>query len=307
MTATYNTLGEMLIGRSLAAGPRTLHRLPGGADSAPYELFTLTPYTNLIGAEISGIDLREPVGPELFAELDRALLEWKVLFFRDQNLTGAQHRDFARLWGELEVHPFLPQGDVPEIVRFSKDAQNPGVENAWHTDVTWRERPALGSVLRALEVPAAGGDAMFADMAAAYDNLSPELKARIDDLDAVHDFTLPFGQFLDADELARRQAEFPPVVHPVVRTHPRTGRKTLFVNAVFTTHIVGLDPAEGEDLLRELFQQARIPEYQVRFHWAAGSIAFWDNRATQHYAVNDYFPQRRVMERAAILGDRPTR
>ncbi|MFB7722288.1 TauD/TfdA dioxygenase family protein [Nocardia sp. NPDC056100] len=307
MTAAYATLGEMLTGRSLAAGPRTLHRLPGGAESAPYELFTLTPQTNLIGAEISGIDLREPVTPELFAELDRALLEWKVLFFRDQNLTGTQHRDFARLWGELEIHPFLPQGEVPEIVRFAKDAENPGVENAWHTDVTWRERPALGSVLRALEVPAAGGDTMFADMAAAYDNLSDELKARIDGLDAIHDFTLPFGQFLSADELARRQAEFPPVAHPVVRTHPQTGRKTLFVNAVFTTHIVGLDAAEGEELLRQLFQQARIPEYQVRFHWAAGSIAFWDNRATQHYAVNDYFPNRRVMERAAILGDRPYR
>jgi taurine dioxygenase len=163
----------------------------------------------------------------------------------------------------------------------------------------------MGSVLRAVEVPRAGGDTLFADMAAAYDNLPADLRARIDGLTAVHDFTLPFGRSLDADELARRQAEFPPVEHPVVRRHPRTGRKTLFVNAVFTTHIVGLRPDASEDLLRLLFRQARVPEYQVRFQWAAGSIAFWDNRATQHYAVNDYFPQRRVMERAAILGDRP--
>ncbi|GAA1980136.1 TauD/TfdA dioxygenase family protein [Catenulispora subtropica] len=304
--AVYATLEELLTGRDLNAGPRRrLRRLPEGEEPRPYERFTVAPCTNLIGAEIAGLDLREPVTPEVFADLDRALLEFKVLFFRDQHITGAQHRDFARLWGELEVHPFLPQGDVPEIVRFEKGTDNVGVENVWHADVTWRERPALGSVLRAVEVPAAGGDTCFADMAAAYDCLPASVKERIEGRVAVHDFTLPFGIGMDPAKLKEMQAQYPAVEHPVVRTHPRTGRRTLFVNGIFTTHIVGLPEDESEELLKHLFKQAAVPEYQVRFKWAAGSIAFWDNRAVQHYAVSDYFPQRRVMERAAILGDRP--
>ncbi|GAA2040126.1 TauD/TfdA family dioxygenase [Catenulispora yoronensis] len=304
--AVYATLEELLTGRDLNAGPRhRLRRLPEGEQPCAYELFTVTPSTHLIGAEISDIDLRDPVTPEVFAELDRALLEFKVLFFRDQHITGAQHRDFAKLWGELEIHPFLPQGEVPEIVRFEKGADNVGVENVWHTDVTWRERPALGSVLRAVEVPAAGGDTCFADMAAAYDCLPKQVKERIDDSVAVHDFTLPFGIGMDPEKLKEMQEKYPAVEHPVVRTHPRTGRRTLFVNAIFTTHILGLPEDESEELLKLLFKQAAVPEYQVRFKWAAGSIAFWDNRAVQHYAVSDYFPRRRVMERAAILGDRP--
>ncbi|NUP54095.1 MAG: taurine dioxygenase [Catenulispora sp.] len=304
--APYATLEELLAGRGLAAGPRRgLRRLPEGEESRPYELFTVTPSTNLIGAEISDIDLREPLTPDVFADLDRALLEFKVLFFRDQHITGAQHRDFARLWGELEVHPFLPQGEVPEIVRFEKGTDDVGVENVWHTDVTWREQPALGSVLRAVEVPAAGGDTCFADMAAAYDFLPKRVKERVEGRVAVHDFTLPFGIGMAPDKLKEMQEKYPAVEHPVVRTHPRTGRRTLFVNAIFTTHIVGMPEDESEELLKLLFKQAAVPEYQVRFKWAPGSIAFWDNRAVQHYAVSDYFPQRRVMERAAILGDRP--
>jgi taurine dioxygenase len=304
--APYATLHDLLTGRDLNAGPRTgLRRLPEGEESRPYERFTVTPCTSLIGAEISDIDLGRPIEPGTFAELDRALLEFKVLFFRDQHITGARQRDFARMWGELEIHPFLPQGEVPEIVRFEKGAETAGVENVWHADVTWREQPALGSVLRAVEVPEAGGDTCFADMAAAYDFLPAHVKARIDDRVAVHDFTLPFGIGMDPAKLSQTQEKYPAVEHPVVRTHPRTGRRTLFVNAIFTTHIVGLPEDESEDLLKLLFKQAAVPEYQVRFKWAPGSIAFWDNRAVQHYAVSDYFPRRRVMERAAILGDRP--
>jgi taurine dioxygenase len=305
--APYATLQELLTGRDLTAGPRKgLRRLPDGEESRAYEFITVTPATNLIGAEITDIDLGTPITPEVFAELDRALLEFKVLFFRDQTrITGAQHRDFAGLWGELEIHPFLPQGDVPEIVRFEKGAETAGVENVWHADVTWREKPALGSVLRALDVPEAGGDTCFADMAAAYDFLPEQVKARIEGRVAVHDFTLPFGIGMDPAKLKEMREKYPAVEHPVVRTHPRTGRRTLFVNGIFTTHIVGLPEEESEELLKVLFRQAAVPEYQVRFKWAAGSIAFWDNRAVQHYAVSDYFPQRRVMERAAILGDRP--
>ncbi|WP_194896586.1 TauD/TfdA dioxygenase family protein [Catenulispora pinisilvae] len=305
--APYATLQALLTGRDLNAGPRKgLRRLPEGEESRAYESITVTPCTNLIGAEISDIDLREPVTGERFAELDRALLEFKVLFFREQNrITGTQHRDFAGMWGELEVHPFLPQGEVPEIVRFEKGAETAGVENVWHADVTWREKPALGSILRALDVPEAGGDTCFADMAAAYDFLPDRVKERIEGRVAVHDFTLPFGIGMDPAKLKEMQEKYPAVEHPVVRRHPRTGRRTLFVNAIFTTHIVGLPEDESEELLKLLFKQAAVPEYQVRFKWAAGSIAFWDNRAVQHYAVSDYFPRRRVMERAAILGDRP--
>lgn len=305
--APYATLQDLLTGRGLAAGPRKgLRRLPEGEEPRAYEFITVSPCTNLIGAEISDIDLTEPVTPDVFAELDRALLEFKVLFFRDQSrITGAQHRDFAGMWGELEVHPFLPQGDVPEIVRFEKGAETAGVENVWHADVTWREQPALGSILRAIDVPEAGGDTCFADMAAAYDFLPQQVKARIEGRVAVHDFTLPFGIGMEPDKLKEMQEKYPAVEHPVVRTHPRTGRRTLFVNAIFTTHIAGMPEDESEELLKLLFKQAAVPEYQVRFKWAPGSIAFWDNRAVQHYAVSDYFPLRRVMERAAILGDRP--
>jgi len=305
--APYATLQALLTGRDVNAGPRKgLRRLPEGEEPRPYEAITVAPCTRLIGAEISGIDLSEAITPEVFAELDRALLEFKVLFFRNQaRVTGARHRDFAGMWGELEVHPFLPQSEVPEIVRFEKGTENAGVENVWHADVTWREKPALGSVLRAVDVPEAGGDTCFADMAAAYDFLPEPVKARIEGRVAVHDFTLPFGLGMDPDKLKEMQAKYPAVEHPVVRTHPRTGRRTLFVNAIFTTHIVGMPEDESEELLKLLFKQAAVPEYQVRFKWAPGSIAFWDNRAVQHYAVSDYFPQRRVMERAAILGDRP--
>jgi taurine dioxygenase len=301
MTAIRNRVAE----RRTALGPRVLRRLPAGQESAPYDRFELRPCGPLIGAEIRGVDLREPVGPELFAELDRALLEWKVLFFRDQPLTSAQHRAFAQLWGELEVHPFLAQGDVPEVVRFAKDAAMVGVENIWHTDVTWREKPALGSVLRAVEVPEHGGDTLWSDLAAAYDNLPADVRERIGGLTAVHDFAFSFGMSMDAERFAAMRAEYPPVEHPVVRTHPVTGRKTLFVNEVFTEHIVGLPDDESEELLAYLFKQASYPEYQVRFRWTADAVAIWDNRATAHYAANDYHPNVRVMERAAILGDRP--
>jgi len=284
-------------------GPRILRRSP--ESSAPYELFELRPLGRVIGAEIHGVDLGATLLPDLRAELNRALLEWKVLFFRDQRITSAQQREFASHWGELETNPFIPVGDSDHVTRFARGATSPGFENIWHTDVTFRPRPALGSLLRLVEVPPIGGDTMWADMAAAYDNLGDEVKERIDGLSAVHDFIPGFVRFSGADDLARRQAEFPPVEHPVVRIHPETGRRTLFVNQAFTTHIVGLDRPESDRLLRLLFAQAHVPEFQVRFRWAENSVAFWDNRATQHYAINDYHPHARVAERVAIAGDRP--
>jgi taurine dioxygenase len=290
---------------AIVEGPRVLRRLPEGTESRPYNDFGLRPLGRVIGAEIEGVDLGRPLTEALRAELNRALLEWKVLFFRDQDITSAQQRAFARNWGPLETNPLLPTGDAAEVTRFVRSAAMPAFENIWHTDVTFRPNPALGSVLRLIEVPPIGGDTMWADMAAAYDNLPDDVRARITGLRAAHDFVPGFARFADADFLARRQAEFPPVDHPVVRIHPETGRRTLFVNPAFTTHIVGLDRAESDRLLRLLFTQAHVPEFQVRFRWTENAVAFWDNRATQHYAVNDYAPAVRVAERVAIAGPHP--
>ena len=268
--------------------------------------------TPTIGAEVAGIDLRQPLDDETQAELHRALLEWKVLFFRGQHLDAEQHHTLGRRWGRLEWHPFAaPTGftqDEPaesKVVRLAKDEKSVGRENIWHSDVTWRECPSLGSILRAVEVPEVGGDTLFADMGAAYDCLDDELKERIDGLAAVHDWWDTFGRGMSAEERDTLRPDFPAVEHPVVRTHPETGRKTLFVNAAFTQHIVGLDPDESEALLDLLYRQAAFPEYQVRFRWQPGDVVFWDNRSTQHYASSDYFPQRRVMERITVVGDRP--
>jgi taurine dioxygenase len=288
-------------------GPRRfLDGMRSEIQSKPYERIGVTPVGVSIGAEIGGVDLREPLDDATFAEIERAHLDYKVIFFRDQDLSSDQHLAFARRFGELEEHPFLPSADGRvEVVRFAKDAETVGVENIWHSDVSWREVPALGSVLRAREVPPVGGDTLFSDMTAAYEGLDDEVKRRIDGLSAVHDFTQSFGVGMPPERLAEMQTRFPAVEHPVVRTHPRTGRRILYVNAIFTSHIVGMPREESDALLDFLFQQASIPEYQCRFRWQKNSIAFWDNRSVQHYAVNDYWPQPRVMERVAIVGDRP--
>lgn len=286
-------------------GPKRLRLGVDDGVPASYEHLRLEPVTPYIGAEISGVDLAAPT-PAQIDELRRALLDWKVLFFRDQqHLAAEQHRDFAAHWGELEVHPLLAQGEIPEVVRFDRGQENPGTENIWHVDVSWQHRPPLGSVLRAIDVPAAGGDTLWSDMGNAYEALPEKIKERIDGLTATHDFTPTFGLGMAPDKLAEMQAKYPPQHHPVVRTHPDTGRKMLFVNGLFTTAIDGVDPEEGRELLRLLLDQVAMPDFQVRLRWAPGTVAFWDNRATQHYACSDYFPHRRVMERVAIEGDIP--
>ncbi|WP_308013449.1 TauD/TfdA dioxygenase family protein [Streptomyces beigongshangae] len=290
----------------LYEGTRVLDRLPSGVPERPYTHLELVPQARTIGAEVRGVDLSRPLTDALREELNRALLEWKVLFFRGQHLTSGAQRDFARNWGELETNPLLATGDAAEVVRFDKAAGGaPTFENVWHTDVTFRERPAMGAVLQLREVPPFGGDTMWADMAAAYDNLPQDVKDLVEGARAVHDFLPGFARFYPAERLAPYQEQFPPVEHPVVRRHPETGRRMLFVNTSFTTRITGMERAESDRLLRLLFQQAHVPEFQVRFRWQRGDVAFWDNRATQHYAVNDYAPHRRVAERVAIAGDRP--
>jgi taurine dioxygenase len=272
--------------------------------------FALSPLTPSIGAEVETLDLSRPLSAAVVSALTTALLDWKVLFFRDQPITTAQHLAFARAFGELEIHPYIPtQPEHPEIVYLTHDRERPGRENTWHSDVTWREQPSLGSVLRAVEIPPVGGDTLFADMYAAYDGLPADVKAKIDGRTAVHD-AVGFRNRMraagkSAEDVAALEAQYPAVEHPIVRTHPQTGRKALYVNAAFTQHIVGMDKPESDALLGYLYSQARTPEYQCRFRWAEHSIAFWDNRCTQHYAVSDYWPAVRRMERATIVGDRP--
>jgi taurine dioxygenase len=270
----------------------------------------LAPLTPTIGVEVSGLDLRKPVDDDTLRDLRQALLDWKVLFFRDQDLTTEQHLDFARRFGELEVHPFAPsKPGYPEVLAITHDDKSKGRENVWHSDVTWREAPSLGSILRALEVPPVGGDTLFSDMYAAYDGLSADVKAKIDGKVAVHDFAhfrrALVKQGKTPEEVAAFNRAYPMMEHPVVRTHPETGRKAIYVNAAFTQHIVGLDKDESDALLAHLYAQAAIPEYQCRFRWSANAIAFWDNRSSQHYAASDYFPAVRRMERVTIIGDRP--
>jgi taurine dioxygenase len=291
-------------------GPRIHPRVPADWIDTPYSRFGVEPLTPTIGAVITGVSLADELDEELFRQLNRALLEWKVLFFRGQDITGRQHADFAAHWGPLEAHPFIKmttaQDDAkPEVVRFEKGADLGGYENVWHSDVTWREIPSLGSVLRAIEVPDVGGDTMWADMCAAYDGLNDATKEQIDGLVAEHDWLYSFGLGMDPKARDELRRDFPAVQHPIVRTHPETGRKMLYVNRGFTQFIVGMDAEESRALLERLWIQASFGEYQCRWKWQPGDVAFWDNRSTQHYAISDYFPNRRVMERITIIGDRP--
>jgi len=271
-----------------------------------FERIRVTPLAPVLGAEIAGVDLRDPLDAPTLAEVERALHEFKVIFFRGQDVTMEQQAAFARGFGELEEHPFLPSPDgQPRVIRFAKDEATVGAENVWHSDVSWREVPSLGSVLRARAVPGLGGDTLWADMEAAYQGLGDALKERIEGAVAVHDFVNSFGLGMPPERREAMREKYPPAEHPVVRTHPATGRRCLYVNAIFTSHVKGLPPEESDDLLRRLYRQAAVPEYQVRFRWTTNSIAFWDNRSTQHYATNDYWPQERVMDRVTIIGDHP--
>ncbi|MGE0309891.1 MAG: taurine dioxygenase [Acidimicrobiia bacterium] len=271
------------------------------------ELDLLSP---TIGAEVRGIDLADTLDDKTVLQLTEALVEHKVLFFRDQHITQAQHIAFAARFGALEVHPFSPHREgFPEIMVLSHGEAKMPVgsigENVWHSDVTWREIPSMASVLRAVVVPEIGGDTLWADMYAAFEGMSDRLQRYVDGMTALHDFMPSFGPFIPKDKWAEMRERFPVVEHPVVRVHPATGRKLLFVNRSFTTQIVGLPREESDALLSYLFAQAARPEYQCRFRWRKDSIAMWDNRATQHYAVKDYWPQQRTMERVTIIGDRP--
>jgi taurine dioxygenase len=271
-----------------------------------YRTIRVEPMSPTIGAEIGGLRMSGALPDEQIAEVRQALLDWKVVFFRDQDVSVEDHVAFGRRFGELEIHPFTPNlPDHPEVVVIHHGPKSKQGQNRWHSDVTWRQKPSLGSILRARIVPRIGGDTLFADMVAAYEGLDDALKAQIDGLTAVHSFSRVFGARLSEDERAEMRAQYPDARHPVVRTHPETGRRSLYVNAAFVSHIEGMERAESSALLQRLYRQASIPEYQCRFRWRVDSVAFWDNRAVQHYASFDYLPNERRVERVTVAGDRP--
>jgi taurine dioxygenase len=282
-----------------ALGPQTA--------AAPFEVERLGAK---LGAEIHGLDLTKGLNADTFRALEAALIEHKVIVLRDQDLTTAQHVAISRPFGELEVHPMRPQGEFPEILVLDNHKDNPVLStDVWHSDTTFRKNPTKYTILRCQIMPKVGGDTLWADMTAAYDGLSDRFKQMIDGLRAVHDFKNFRVLFTKSEEdqakLRRMEELFPNPSHPVVRTHPVSGRKAIFVNPQFTLHIEGLKAAESRAILDVLFAQAQVPEYQFRLRWAPGTIAFWDNRSTQHYAANDYYPERRRMERTAVVGDVP--
>ena len=273
--------------------------------------------TPSIGAELTGVKLSEASrNDDLFGEMKALLLKHKVLFLREQEFTRAEHVAFAERFGALETHPVLGSDpDHPGLVRVYQNEKKNPYENNWHTDGLWRPTPPMGAVLRCIECPEVGGDTIWVNMAEAYDRLPEDIKKKIANLRAKASIEHSFGAVMPDEQRIKLAAEHPPVEHPVVRTHPETGEKILYVGS-FTTHFVnyhipenvryGIDKNPGAGLLLQYLQsQATIPEYQVRFRWKPGSVAIWDNRATQHYAVMDYWPAPRKMERAAIIGDRP--
>jgi taurine dioxygenase len=260
-----------------------------------------------LGAEVHGVDLARPLDPSTQQALNEAWTQHQVLFFRDQAITVEQHKAFARNFGELHVHPVLQQmadQGHPEIVVLESDASRPIVAERWHSDVTFEKCPPLGSVLRAVAVPAAGGDTLWASMYAAWEALSDAMQRLLSGLSALHDgggFARIAKDDAQRKDLASRQT----AVHPVVRTHPVTGRKGLFVNSVFTKQIVGMKPAESEALLRFLYRHVETPDFSCRFRWRKDSIAMWDNRCTQHRVLADALSEYRRMERVTLIGDAP--
>ncbi len=279
----------------------------------------ITRLTCALGAEISGVQLAEAIAnDDLFGTLHAGLLEHKVLFARDQQLTPQQHSAFAGRFGSLEEHPVVKSSpEAPGIVQIYRSPGDtlPRYENAWHHDLSWAERPSMGAVLKCVECPQIGGDTMWANMELAWERLPERIKAEVEGLYARHSIEATFGSVMPIDKRHALHAQYPDAEHPVVRTHPETGRKSLFTGS-FATHFTNFHTPErirnGQDLnlgasqlLQYLITQAMTPEYQVRWRWTPGTVAIWDNRCTQHYAVMDYPPCNRKMERATISGDKP--
>ena len=267
------------------------------------------PLNGFIGAEIEGVDLRRPLAPAHFQAVHDALVRHEVIVMRGQDITVDQQMAFGARFGELSIHPFSPNlADKPEVIVLDYSRDNPpALTDIWHVDETFREAPPMATILRAKVVPEAGGDTLFASMSAAYRGLSERMKQHIHGLEALHDFK-PWRPLFGHEDRAKLRAledQFPNPWHPVVRVHPVSGRRVLYVNQQFCVRIKDLKPDESDALLAFLYRQAAIPEYQLRVKWEPDMLVMWDNRSVQHYAVHDYYPARRTMERVTVKGDRP--
>lgn len=269
----------------------------------------LGPY---IGAQVSDVNLSRPLSDAQFEQLYHALIRHQALFFRDQPLTPQQQRALAARFGDLHIHPVYPHApDVEEIIVLDTHDDNPPDNDNWHTDVTFIDTPPAGAILAAKKLPETGGDTLWASGIAAYEALSEPFQVLLSGLQAEHDFTKSFQEFKyrqSEEEHVRWKLAVennPPLQHPVIRTHPVSGKQALFVNEGFTTRIVNLSQKESDALLNFLFAHITKPEFQVRWRWQENDVAIWDNRVTQHYANADYLPARRIMHRATILGDKP--
>ena len=270
----------------------------------------IKPLSGCIGAEIHGIDLTKPTTHELYIQLRECLVEYEVIFFRDQAITPAQQYALASMFGPLQSHPaYQTVEGFPEISILESTADKPTKIECWHSDMTFRQHPPLATVLRAQVVPDKGGDTLWASMTAAYRGLSKSMQDFLSTLTAVHDFSYGFKESLaepgGQQRLAQALVDNPPVRHPVIRIHPESGKSVIFVNELFTRHIEGLSRSESDALLAFIFEHIRTPEYSCRFAWQPDSIAIWDNRSTQHKPINDYFPAHRRLERITIDGDLP--
>ncbi|HAT1610801.1 TPA: taurine dioxygenase [Raoultella planticola] len=276
------------------------------------ERLSITPLGPYIGAQVSGVDITRPLSDNQFEQLYHAVLRHQVVFLREQNITPRQQRDLALRFGDLHIHPVYPHAPgVDEIIVLDTHDDNPPDNDNWHTDVTFIATPPAGAILAAKELPSTGGDTLWSSGVAAYEALSEPLRQLLSGLRAEHDFRKSFQEYKYRKTEEEHQrwleavAKNPPLLHPVVRTHPVTGKQALFVNEGFTTRIVDVTEKESEALLGFLFAHVTKPEFQVRWRWQPNDVAIWDNRVTQHYANADYLPQRRIMHRATILGDKP--
>ena len=258
-----------------------------------------------IGVEITEINLAEPTSGEIDS-VKKAWLDHKVLVFRNQNITREQHIEFGRNFGDLEIHPFAPSPEgYPEIVKIISNEAVQYAASNWHSDVTWRQEPSMGSILRGRVIPEVGGDTSFANTAEAYNRLPSDVKSRVDSLYAIHDFSRTFGRRMSQEEREKKQEEYPPARHPVIRTHPVTGERGIYTNRPFVSHIDGIDDEESRYLLGVLEQAVLDPSIQCRIKWEVDTIVMWDNRIVQHHAANDFYPQNRHVERVTVIGDKP--
>ena len=272
-------------------------------EAMKYETIQVTPLTPTIGAEITGIDLALPLSDQQFHEIHHAFTQHLVIFFREQDITTEQHKAFGRRFGELHVHPVVQMEGHPEIIEIKADENSTWVAGeVWHSDVTCEKEPPLGSILRITTVPEnGGGDTLFSSMYRAYDTLSEPMRAFLDGKTAIHEGAHVYGGRQKRGE----NREYPVSEHPIVRTHPVSGRKALFVNRNFTTRITGLNKIESDAILGMLYQHMERDDFKCRFKWRPGSMAFWDNRCAQHQAMWDYYPQKRYGQRVTIAGDKP--